>query len=83
MGRIVVSVARLVMSVRKDSQSAFGMRRRKLGLGSRTMKRMLASVDLETVGVFLAADAFSARMAAAAISIDYSMIRHLLDTDIG
>lgn len=44
MGGVVVPVARLVMSVRKHGQSAFGVSCRKLGLGPRAVERVLSSV---------------------------------------
>ena len=42
--RVVVAVAGLVMAVRKYGQRAFRLSRRKLGLRSRTVKGVFASV---------------------------------------
>jgi hypothetical protein len=82
MGRVVVPVTRLVMAVGKDGQGALRMRGVELRFLPCIVEGMLASVELESMSVLLAADAFSARVTAAAISINYSMIRHLVDTDI-
>jgi hypothetical protein len=84
MGSVVIPVARLVMSVCEDGQCALGVRRGELGFRPCTMQRLFRSVDLEIEAVLLhAADALSAGVTAAAIRINYSMIRHLVDTDFG
>jgi len=83
MGRIVVSVTRLVMAIGKNGQGALRMRGVELRFLPCIVEGMLASVELESMSVLLAAaDAFSARVTAAAIPINCSMIRHLVDTDI-
>lgn len=69
MSGVVVPVARLVVAVRKDGQCALRMRGIEFRFLPCIVEGVLARIELESVGV-LAADAFSARVTAAAISIN-------------
>lgn len=83
MRRVVFTVAGLVMAVREDGQRALRMRRIELGLLSRAMECLLASIKSQIENVLLdAAYALGARVAVASAFIDCGMVRGLVNAGL-
>jgi hypothetical protein len=74
-GRVVVTVTRLVVAIREDGQMALGVRRHELRLCARIVKGLFAGVKLEVNAVLdRSTNALSASMALTATVVSWNIV---------